>query len=94
MTPDGNTVLVQLRRHARAAIGLIGRPELGSDIGEQNHVLALAQAWCATFPGIKAAFADVEQRAGTLNRHIRLLRLNDLEPHFMVSLAKKAAAFF
>jgi hypothetical protein len=71
----------------------MGGGELCPDMSKKDHVRPLTQARLAYVPGVISPFTDIQKRAGTPNRDVRLLFRDDLEFHFRASLAKKAAAF-
>ncbi len=64
------------------------------DVSKENHVIQLSPAGASVPPGVVPADADIQQSTHPLDRQVRLLRINEPEPLRLVSLAKKAVAFF
>src|SRR5215210_3920156 len=94
-TPAHNeTGVLQLARHTGAAVGLVRQLEDRADMGEQHEILALAPGCGATLPGKVAALADTEDLAQALDGELLFRRIDELEPHRLPSLAKKAVARF
>src|SRR4051812_47580909 len=63
-------------------------------MGEQHEILALPLRGGTILPGEIAARADVEELAQALDGEVLLRRIDELEPHRLPSLAKKAVARF
>lgn len=92
--PNGQTAVLQLPRHPRAAVGAVGQREGRPDVGQQHHVLVLAAAGRATLPGKIAALADAEDTAETVHGELLFRRIDECKPHRLPSLAKKTVARF
>lgn len=62
-TPDGKTLILQLPRHARTAIGAVRQRECRADMRQHHHVVLLSLAGGAVLPDEVAALADAEYLA-------------------------------
>src|SRR3954451_15851698 len=63
-------------------------------MGQQHQFLALPPAGRTVLPGEEATLADAEHLAEPLDGELLLRRIDELEPHRLPSLTKKAVAFF
>ena len=61
-------------------------------MGQQHQVLPLARAGRTRSPGEVAAWADTKNLAQTCDGEALFRRIDELEPHRLPSLAKKAVA--
>src|ERR687898_174993 len=83
-----------LVRHARAAVGPVRERERRADMGEQHQVVPLPLGRGPALPGEVAARAHLEDLAQALDGELLLRPIDELEPHQLPSLAKKAVARF
>src|SRR5918993_3150297 len=93
-TTHGEAGVLQLARHAWAAVGPTRERKRRSHMGEQHQVLSLAPRRGAALPGEVAALAHLEDLAQALDGELLFRRIDEPEPHRLPSLAKKAVAFF
>jgi hypothetical protein len=91
---NSQAAVLQVSCHAGTAICFVREGEGGPDMGEQNQIVPLTRARGTTPPGEVAALADAEDFAQALDRELLFRRIDELEPHRLPSLAKKAVAFF
>src|SRR5918995_6477496 len=84
----------QLVRDARAAVGPVRERERRADMGEQHQVVPLPLGRGPALPGEVAALAHLEDLAQALDGELLLRPIDELEPHRLPSLAKKAVARF
>src|SRR5680860_1493806 len=94
VSPYRQATFLQLGTHPWASVGLVRRGELGTDVSQQDHVLGLALARGPLLPRVETADADVQGGARSLNRNLSPLCIDQRKIHRLVSLAKKAVAFF
>src|SRR3712207_2862481 len=92
--PDAQPLVLQLARQARAAIRLVRQLEGRANMSEQHQVLSLTSGRGPALPGEVAALADPEDFAQALDGEVLFRRIDELEPHRLPSLAKKAVARF
>jgi hypothetical protein len=83
---------LEFARHAWAAIGAIRLSKGGPEMGEQHQIIALTLAGWTTSPGKVPALAHLKNLAQALDGEFRFRRIDELEPHRLPSLAKKAVA--
>src|SRR5918995_1489144 len=92
--PHREAGVLQLARQARAAVGPVREREGRADMRQEHQVVALATASRAASPGEVAAWAHAEDLAQALDGELLFRRIDELEPHRLPSLAKKAVARF
>src|SRR5215210_75529 len=94
-TPTHNEAdILQLACHARAAVGPVRQLEGRADMGKQHEVLSLPPTGGTAPPGEVAAWAHPENLAQALDGELFFRRIDELDPHRLPSLAKKAVARF
>jgi hypothetical protein len=84
-------VIDQVTEHAGAAIAVVGRGEIGSEMRKMDHVLPLTATGRLSFPGIEPALADARSLAHPTDGQAGLFAVDQGEPHRLPSLAKNIA---
>ena len=92
VTTNHQAIFTEFNMHARVAIGSVRHRKLASHMGKQDHIIFLALTGCPVLPGIKTARANLHYGTHLFGWHDGLVRINELEPRRLGSLAKKTAA--
>src|SRR5665811_694507 len=80
--------------YKRQAIGSVRSCKMRSDMSKENHIIQLPPARTASLPSVVATDANIQQRTQSKDGQFCLLGIDETESHRLVSLAKKAVAFF
>src|ERR671911_914744 len=91
-SPDRQALVLQLAGHAWTSVGPIREGEGRADVSQQHQILPLARTSRTGAPGEVAAGADTEDLAQALDGEVFFRHIDELEPHRLPSLAKKAVA--